>query len=87
MLDLILIDTLAIDDPHVGTFLTLFGNTDIYPHFEAGLLLTLFIEQNFNFVNSIGFLVVNVEMVKIVDLINFRKVVRDYQAFANVLLV
>ena len=91
MLNQVLIDRLAVDDSHfsgpVNLLLPLFWHTNIDPHFEAALLLALLVEQELDEVDSVRLLVVKVEMVEVVDLVNFCEVVRDDQALAHALLV
>ena len=91
VLNLIFVETFAVNDSHVCSFLglkeILLGNTDIDSHLEARLLLAFFVKQKFDLVDSMPFLVINIEMIKIIHFVNFGHVCGDQQALADILLI
>jgi hypothetical protein len=77
MLNLVLIHTFAIYNSHIRVFLALIRNAYIDPHFEAWLLLAFLVKKNFDFIYSVGLLIIYVEMVKIIHFIHLCQVVCD----------
>ena len=79
MLNLVLVYSFTVNNSHLcGTSIDLrfLRNADVYPHFEACLLLALLIKQELDEIYSMRLLVIQVEVVKIVDLEHFSKIVR-----------
>lgn len=90
VLDLVLVYSLTINNSHlcgVSIDLRFLRYADVYPHFEASLLLALLIKQELDEIDSVRFLVIQIEVVKIVDLEHFSQVVRNQKTFAYIILV